>query len=131
MIAPVSYLYAIARHNLFGIDRLLNRAFAAPTDLCYPTGATACEPEPTAPRAWIDFPRDGAVIPAGAPVNVLSHVYAPDGVAQVLLSVNGMAYRRSPPTATGDFSKSMHEWFPDREGDFILVLLCQFSIGQN
>jgi signal transduction histidine kinase len=26
MIAPISYLYATARHNLFGIDRLLNRA---------------------------------------------------------------------------------------------------------
>ena len=26
MITPISYLYATARHNLFGIDRLLNRA---------------------------------------------------------------------------------------------------------
>ena len=54
------------------------------------------------PRAWIDFPRDGASIPVGASVIVVSHAYAEDGVAEVLLSVNSVAYRRDPPVAVGD-----------------------------
>ncbi len=93
-------------------------------------GATACEPEPTGPRAWIDFPLDGAIVPAGAPVTVLSHVFAPAGVAEVLLSVNGVAYRRSPPSTTGDFAKASHEWFPDREGDFVLEVTAFSSTGE-
>lgn len=83
-------------------------------------GTLGCQEEITGPRAWIDFPRDGASVPMGTPVTVLSHVFAPEGVAEVLLSVNGIAYRRNPPSAAGDFAKASHEWLPDREGDFVL-----------
>ena len=65
---------------------------------CIPTPreeVAVAEPEP---RAWIDFPRDGVSVPVGASVIVISHAYAEDGVAEVLLSVNGTAYRRDPPT---------------------------------
>ncbi len=89
--------------------------------LCVVTilGATACEPEPTGPRAWIDSPMEGTIVPAGSPVAVLSHVDAQGGVAEVLLSVNGQVYRRQPPES-GVFSKSTLEWFPDKEGDYLL-----------
>jgi hypothetical protein len=94
------------------------------------TALIACEPEPTGPRAWIDFPRDGASIPVGAPVTVLSHVFAPEGVAEVLLSVNGVAYRRSPPSAAGNFAQASHEWLPDREGDFVLEVTAFSTKGE-
>lgn len=69
-------------------------AFVAGAAAC--TGGTENDP-----RAWIDFPRDGATIPAGSFVTVISHAYAQEGVAEVLLLVNGEAYRRDPPSETG------------------------------
>jgi hypothetical protein len=70
-------------------------------------------------RAWIDFPRNGANIPVGASVTVVSHAYADDGVTEVLLSVNGLAYRRDPPgaAAAGDeFVEVRQEWIPAGPG---------------
>lgn len=93
-------------------------------------GTPGCQEEIAGPRAWIDFPRDGASVPMGTPVTVLSHVFAPEGVAEVLLSVNGVAYRRSPPSAAGDFAKASHEWFPDREGDFVLEVTAFSTKGE-
>jgi len=87
-------------------------------------GATmlmACSEAPTGPRAWIDFPRDGASVPVGAPVSIIAHAYARDGIAEVLLSVNNAAYRRSTPAQPGDtFSQVSLEWLPQQEGDYIL-----------
>jgi hypothetical protein len=85
----------------------------------------AATPEPgaavaeVASRAWIDFPRDGADIPVGASVTVISHAYADDGVAEVLLSVNGVAYRRDPPGAAAageEFVEVRQEWIPAEPG---------------
>jgi hypothetical protein len=68
-------------------------------------------------RAWIDFPRDGANIPVGAAVIVVSHAYAEDGVTEMLLSVNGVAYRRDPPGAAGDeLVEVRQEWLPMEPG---------------
>lgn len=111
-------------------QRLPRRLFLWTILILVLLGTLACEPEPTGPRAWIDFPRDGASIPVGAPVTVLSHVFAPEGVAEVLLSVNGIAYRRSPPSAAGDFAKASHEWLPDREGDVVLEVTAFSAKGE-
>ncbi|MBN1657871.1 MAG: hypothetical protein JXA93_05690 [Anaerolineae bacterium] len=68
-------------------------------------------------RAWIDFPRNGANIPAGASVTVVSHAYAADGVTEVLLSVNGVAYRRDPAAATGEeLVEVRQEWLAQVPG---------------
>lgn len=87
-------------------------------------GATmlmACSEAPTGPRAWIDFPRDGASVPVGAPVSIITHAYARDGIAEVLLSVNNAAYRRSAPAQSGAaFSQVSLEWLPQQEGEYIL-----------
>jgi hypothetical protein len=84
---------------------------------CIPTPGeevAAVDPEP---RAWIDFPRDGVSVPVGASVIVVSHAYADDGVAEVMLSVNGTAYRRDPPTTSGDtFVEVRQEWVPTLPG---------------
>jgi hypothetical protein len=87
-------------------------------------GATACsEQGGGGPRAWIDYPRDGMTVPAGKPVSIVSHAYAREGVAEVLLSVNGQAYRRDPsPQGGATFSEFRQEWLPEREGDYTLQL---------
>jgi hypothetical protein len=55
----------------------------------------------TGPRAWIDFPRDGASGPPDVPVKVVCHASAPKGVAEVALLVNGEEYRRGAPAEAG------------------------------
>lgn len=73
------------------------------------------------PRAWIDFPRDSANIPAGASVIVISHAYAPSGVAEVLLSVNGTAYRRDTPADAGaPLVEVRQEWMAQQPGLYTL-----------
>lgn len=81
--------------------------------------ACAAEQEP-GPRAWIDSPLDGSAVALGTPVAVVSHAYAKEGVAEVLLSVNGQAYQRSKPDRTGSFGEARHQWNPQQEGDFML-----------
>jgi hypothetical protein len=110
----MSQRYAIKRMIL----PLILLALAASLISCtLPTpGEEVALAEP-APRAWIDFPRDGARVPVGASVMVVSHAYAEDGVAEVLLSVNGTAYRRDPPTETGDtLVEIRQEWVPTAPG---------------
>jgi hypothetical protein len=77
-------------------------------------GTLSCGEEvQTGPRAWIDYPRDKSSVPVGTPVSVISHAYAREGVAEVLLSVNGEAYRRDPPAQPGaTFSEVTQEWLP-------------------
>ncbi|MBI5301091.1 MAG: hypothetical protein HY868_03065 [Chloroflexi bacterium] len=92
---------------------------------------TACEPQPTGPRAWIDVPLDGSTVPAGAPVPVVSHVYAQEGIAEVLLSVNGEAYRRSPPAQSDTtLSKVSQDWIPQQAGDYVLQVRAYSKNGQ-
>lgn len=49
----------------------------------------ACEPQDTGLKAWIDEPMPGASFPAGEPVKITFHAYAGDGVAELLISVDG------------------------------------------
>ncbi len=82
------------------------------------------------PRAWIDFPRDGASVPVGAAVIVVSHAYAADGVVEVLLSVNGTAYRRDPPAASGDrLVEVRQEWVPQAPGTYTLEVRTYDAAG--
>lgn len=100
-------------------------------------GMTACTPTPEATavaavaRAWIDFPRDGATIPVGASVVVVSHAYAADGITEVLLSVNGVAYRRDPPAAVGDTLVEVRQmWMPTEPGLHTLEVRAYNAAGQ-
>jgi hypothetical protein len=84
---------------------------------------TACEAQSSVePRAWLDVPLDGSSVPVGTPIQVVAHVYASEGVAEVLLSVNGTAYRRSPAASSETFTKLTQEWTPQQEGDYILQI---------
>ena len=71
----------------------------------------------TGPQAWIDSPRGGASIPLGVPVTVVSHAFAREGLAEIVLFVNGEAYQRSAPTEAGVvFSEFSQEWLPTEVG---------------
>lgn len=94
-------------------------------------GLLACAPEDTGPKAWIDAPLDGSSLPLGTPVAVVSHAFARKGVAEVLLLVDGAAYRRGPPQQTDDsFSKANYEWRPAQPGDYVLEVRAYDSAGQ-
>ena len=102
-------------------------------------GLISCIPVPSeemavaeaGPRAWIDFPRDGASAPVGAPVVVVSHAYAEDGVVEMLLSVNGVAYRRDPPTsAGGTLVEVRQEWAPTEPGLYTLEVRAYNAAGE-
>ncbi len=90
-----------------------------------------CEAVPSGPRAWVDFPLNGSSVPVGTPVAVIAHAYAPDGVAEVLLSVNEEPYRRRAPTKPGStFSDASLDWFPQQEGDYVLQVKAYAKNGE-
>lgn len=83
------------------------------------------------PRAWIDFPRDGANVPIGTSVKVASHAFAQEGVAEVVLSVNGEAYRRDAPVDPGaEFTEVSQEWIPTAEGVYTLQVRVYDTLGE-
>ena len=52
-------------------------------------------------KAWIDLPFQGTVYNAGDTISLLAHVYADDGVAEVLCSVDNIPYHREAPQSPG------------------------------
>jgi len=75
----------------------------------------------TGPKAWIDYPKDGTSMPLGVPITVISHSFAGEGVAEVMLSVDGVPYRRDPPKNPGDdFTQTRQEWLPSEVGTHTL-----------
>lgn len=93
--------------------------------------AAGCAAQSTGgPRAWIDVPIDGSVLPAGQEIEVQSHAFAPDGVAEILLVVNGVPYRRDPPSEPGaDFAGISQAWMPDGPGDYTLQVIAYDRAG--
>jgi len=94
---------------------------------------TSCGVEAMAglPRIWIDVPRDGAEVSADGPVNVISHAYAREGVAEIMLSVDGDPYTREPPaTPGGQFTQISQQWFPSGPGTFVLQVRAYDTQGQ-
>jgi hypothetical protein len=83
-------------------------------------------------QAWIDVPRDGANLVLNVPVSIQSHVYAREGVAEVLLRVNGEAYRSDPPAETGQkFTSASQEWIPTQGGTFLLEVIVHDRKGNG
>ena len=86
------------------------------------TGMTSCAQKPESySNAWIDYPRDGDRFTIGTSVTIVSHAFAREGVAEVVLSVNGEAYRRDVPSESGsDFVSAQQEWVPIEAGLYTL-----------
>lgn len=85
-------------------------------------GLTSCaEDVATGPRTWIDSPKEGAAITMDKPLNVKAHVFARGGVAEIVLSVNGEAFRRDVPAKSGlDFVSIQQDWKPEKPGVYVL-----------
>ncbi len=78
----------------------------------------------TGPQAWIDSPRGGASIPLGVPITVVSHAYAREGIAEIVLYVNGEAYHRAAPAEAGaSFSEFGQEWLPPGPGEYTIQVM--------
>jgi hypothetical protein len=77
-------------------------------------GLAGCVPTDSGgPQAWIDLPLDGAYIPLGSEIQVVSHAFVPGGVAEFLLAVDGVAYRRDPADEPGEeFTQASQAWRP-------------------
>jgi hypothetical protein len=93
---------------------------------------TACIPVESGPHAWIDHPLEGALIPAGEPATIISHAYAKNGLGEVVLSINGEAYRRDLPVNPGEsFSQIQQEWIPETVGVFTLQITAYSLDGET
>lgn len=86
------------------------------------SGTISCAQQPGEyPEVWIDYPADGAVIQSGQTVTVMSHIFARGGVAEVVLSVNGEAYRHDVPAEAGqEFIALQQDWSPGETGIYTL-----------
>ncbi|HID29921.1 MAG TPA: hypothetical protein EYP19_07950 [Desulfobacterales bacterium] len=96
-------------------------------------GLTSCvQRAESTPTAWIDYPQDGATFAFGETVSVISHVFAKGGVAEVVLSVNGEAYRRDVPVEAGQEFTDLHQdWIPSEAGIYTLQVRAYNSEGQT
>lgn len=95
-------------------------------------GTSSCaQPAELLPRIWIDSPTDGALIPTGMTVNVISHAYARQGIAEVVLTINGQAYRRDAPSAPGaEYVQVNQDWLPTADGVYAVQVQAYDLRGQ-
>jgi hypothetical protein len=107
------------------------RVLLLPTLLVFLGGSLGCSERAAGPRTWIDYPRDGSSVPTGKAVAVQAHAFAPEGVNEVILAVNGQAYRRGSPAQPGEsFSQASLEWMPMQEGDYVLQVTAYTTNGE-
>lgn len=94
---------------------------------------TSCAQQGEAlPNVWIDSPTDGAPLPSGGTVTVISHAYARQGVAEVVLSINGVAYRRDAPTSPGaKYVQISQDWIPPADGTYAIQVQGYDTAGQT
>ncbi len=84
------------------------------------------------PQSWMDYPLSGDTFAVGEAVTVLSHHYAPAGVAEITLLVNGVAYRRDAfPTPGDDFGSLKQAWVPPAPGTYTLAVYLTDAQGQR
>jgi len=95
-------------------------------------GLSACATTPESiPNAWIDHPRDGAIFAPGETVMIMSHGFAKKGVSEVVLSINGEAYRRDVPADAGqDFVSLQQDWVTGEAGIYTIQVQVYDQQGQ-
>ncbi len=108
-------------------SRPLLRLLAALTALALAGCARAAA---TQPLAWIDVPASGAVVVVGQTVEVYSHAYAPAGVAEGMLAVNGEPYRREPAIEPGaPLAEFRQTWVAGEPGSYRLTFTAYDMAG--
>lgn len=112
---------------------ILRRSLLSVVLLVLAIGTLSCNRELDGrPRAWIDFPRDGTSVSIGETITVTSHAFAREGIAEVVLSVNGEAYRRYAPAEVGaEFTEVVQEWTPTEEGFYTLQVRVYDILGES
>jgi len=91
----------------------------------------SCAEAGVSPRAWIDFPRDGAEVPLDAEVEIVAHAYAGEGVAEVVLSVDGVVYGREAPAEAGaQLVDVTHRWHASPQGSRLLQVVTIDATGR-
>lgn len=114
-----------------GVGRCVCRWAILGACLALASALLACEPEGRGPKAWIDSPIDGASVPAGTPVSVISHAFAREGLSEVLLSVDGKAFKRGSPSPPGEpFGKITQNWLPAQAGEHVLQVTAFDANGE-
>jgi hypothetical protein len=91
----------------------------------------ACSPAESNLQVWIDHPLHGSSAPLGTPVEIVSHAFARQGVAEQVLMINGEANQRSPEDSGTTFSQARFEWLPPAEGDYALQVTLYDTAGQT
>jgi hypothetical protein len=72
-------------------------------------------------QSWIDTPRDGATYEVNTPVQIMSHAYAKEGVGEIVLYINGEAYRRdAAPPSEDNLISLIQEWIPTEAGQYVV-----------
>ncbi len=106
--------------------RLILRQLTAGTlMLITAAGIAACAQEPASqPRVWLDAPRGNTVVLPGSTIEIVSHAYAVDGLAEVVFSINGEAYQQTAPDPEGaEFAEFRLQWSPAQEGNYRLEVI--------
>ena len=93
--------------------------------------ASCAQSTESTPNAWIDYPQDGDVFASGETVTIISHLFAKGGVAEVVLSINGEAYRRDIPVDAGqEFVSSTQDWVTGEAGIYSIQVQAYDQQGQ-
>lgn len=92
--------------------------------------STTVEQAPASePRAWLDAPLNGMVLPL-APYQVVFHIADPAGVALGELSINGQAVsNQANPDGTSSPATLRYDWNPPAPGEYTLQVRAQGSSG--
>jgi len=90
----------------------------------------SCAPPGEVARTWIDFPRDNSTAPSGSVGQVIAFAYAPGGVAEILLSVDGATVARQSPNSPGaPLAGLNYDWLTADEGSHRLEVVVIDSQG--
>jgi hypothetical protein len=94
--------------------------------------STACVERPEIKsRVWIDFPLEGGEYREGKPIQIVSHLYAKDGVNELSLSVNGVELSKGPPFTPGEtFVEFNQEWVPAQPGPHTIEVALYDADGE-
>ncbi|MFC2054322.1 hypothetical protein ACFLV7_08505 [Chloroflexota bacterium] len=93
---------------------------------------SGCAEGTPGPNAWIDHPGEGSLVVLGESQTVISHAFAPQGIAEAVLFVNGEALSKgSPPDSLTDFSEISYEWTSQSEGLQTLQIVAYATTGEE
>ena len=70
-----------------------------PVDQYTPDSNKAQQPAPTGPKAWVEYPSSGAMLPPGTLVMLEVYASDPTGISEIQIKVDGMALRSKALTS--------------------------------